>query len=127
MVGTSANTQPWDWAGILRNPQESCWNTWGTIKPSQLWWRLQLENGPFGRITIWTMTIFDSALSLPGPKIAAEIFFMEGLAIPLGAVSDHVMFGFPAPMACYVEIVEGKVVKEHQASHWLYTTMYTSM
>ena len=34
LAGTSANSQSWDWAGILRNPQESCRNTWGTIKPS---------------------------------------------------------------------------------------------
>lgn len=46
-------------------------------------------------------------------KERREIFFMEGLTIPPGAVSDHATFGFPAPMARYVEIVEGKVVKEH--------------
>ena len=34
LAGTSANVQSWDWTGILRNPQESCRNTWGTIKPS---------------------------------------------------------------------------------------------
>ena len=59
-------------------------------------------------------------------KERREIFFVEGLTVPPGVVSDHATYGFPAPTARYVEIVEGKVVKEHRASHWLYTKQHAS-
>ena len=34
LAGTSANIESWESSGILRNPQESCRNLWGTIKTS---------------------------------------------------------------------------------------------
>lgn len=50
-----------------------------------------------------------------------ELFFIENLEVPLGAVSDINVYGFPAPATRFVELTDGVVTKEYQASHWLYT------
>ena len=49
-----------------------------------------------------------------------KIYFTEDIELPPGVVSDIGVFGCPAPIARFVEIIEGKGEKEHQASHWLY-------
>ena len=50
-----------------------------------------------------------------------KIYFTEDIELPPGVVSDIGVFGCPAPIARFVELIKGKGEKEHQASHWLYT------
>ncbi|KIJ90239.1 hypothetical protein K443DRAFT_135695 [Laccaria amethystina LaAM-08-1] len=50
-----------------------------------------------------------------------ELYFIENFEVPLGAVSNIDLFGFPAPDARFVELSDRVVMKEYQASHWLYT------
>ena len=56
-------------------------------------------------------------------KERREIFIVEPIDIPLGAVSDVNLYGIPAPVARFVEVVDGSIVKEYPASHWLYRTL----
>ena len=42
-----------------------------------------------------------------------ELFFIENLEVPLGAVYDINIYGYPAPAARFVELTDGKVTKEY--------------
>jgi len=50
-----------------------------------------------------------------------ELYFIENFEVPPGAISKVDLFSFPAPDARFVELSDGMVTKEFQASHWLYT------